>query len=328
MLTCEQGGSNVARRGEVCQFKRRGSVRRSRAIVHPMCEIRTFFGKTMVVMPKTASKSNRAPATNKPAKLLNDERYRRLLDDVKTLLDQAHRAEDRTRVSAHWNLGRRISRERLRSEAGYHNSVLRDLSAGAGVAKRTLQYAVKLHASYPECPKTTLSLRHYRALLDCPSALRDHYEQLALDEPLNASELRQRIVHDQRVAAGESTLLPRPADPTYLFRVAVNQIVDGDTLDLRIDVGFEMSRNSRFRLAAIDCPELPAADARRARDFVYQRLSIAKTIVVKSERADLHGRYVTHLFYSAEALSIFDCFTQGIHLNAELLNAGHAKLVA
>lgn len=103
-------------------------------------------------------------------------------------------------------------------------------------------------------------------------------------------------MQDQRERTGVATLLPRPTDPGYLYRATVAQVVDGDTFDLRIDVGFDMSRNGRFRLAAVDCPELPTPEGRRARDFVYKRLLRAKTIVVKTQKTDLHGRYVTHLF--------------------------------
>lgn len=36
---------------------------------------------------------------------------------------------------------------------------------------------------------------------------------------------------------GTTKLLPRPTDPDYLYRAKVVQVIDGDTLDLHIDVG-------------------------------------------------------------------------------------------
>lgn len=103
-------------------------------------------------------------------------------------------------------------------------------------------------------------------------------------------------------------------------------MVDGDTFDLRIDLGFHTERRGRFRLAAVDAPELPSAAGRLARDFVHQRLLSARTLVVKTQRTDIYGRYVTHAFYSDAELPIADCFTKGTHLNNELLEAGHAEL--
>ena len=64
-----------------------------------------------------------------------------------------------------------------------------------------------------------------------------------------------------------------------------------------------------------------------ARDFVYDRLLSAQTIVVKTERTDIHGRYVTHLFYAPQEVLAGVCFQEGTYLNAELLDANHAVLV-
>jgi len=67
---------------------------------------------------------------------------------------------------------------------------------------------------------------------------------------------------------------------------------------------------------------------RAARDFVFSRLMSARTIAIKTQRTDLHGRYVTHLFYSDTEISIDVRFRDGTYLNAELVNEGHAKAVA
>ena len=292
--------------------------------MHKVCEIHEFPGKTRFVMPKRPPKTNRAQG---PEPVLSDERYSRLLEDVKALLESTTRSEDHQRVTNHWKLGKRIVRERLRSDVGYHNSILRDLANGAHVAKRTLQYAVKLHTSYPDGPKSPLSLSHYRVLLDNAGTRRDHYERLAVTEGLSAPALQARIARDRLDASGAATLLPRPDGSEYVYRAHIEQVIDGDTLDLRIDVGFHMSNNARFRLANIDCPELPSTAARHARDFAYTRLVAAKTIVVQTHRTDLYGRYVAHLFYSPDDVPTLACFNTGTHLNAELLHAGHAVLM-
>jgi micrococcal nuclease len=40
----------------------------------------------------------------------------------------------------------------------------------------------------------------------------------------------------------------------------VNNIVDGDTIDVDIDLGFDISFSSRVRLAGIDTPESRTTD--------------------------------------------------------------------
>lgn len=276
-------------------------------------------------MPKNTNETNLA---RKPKRPLSDQRYKRLVQDVQQLVTAASAAADQGKVNAYWQLGRRITREQLETQAGYHNAILRDLSRTSHMAVRTLQYAVKFHRLYPKCPTGPLNWLHYRVLLDrCPSeTARAHYEALAVREGLVSRDLAMRIVEDQRTRTGE-TALPRPPEADYLYAVKVDEVIDGDTLDMIIDLGFRTKRSDRFRLADIDCEELPRPGARKARDFVYGRLLTAKTIVVQTLRSDLHGRYVAHLFYSDTQLPIAQCFRQGTHLNAELVSEGHAKRV-
>lgn len=41
----------------------------------------------------------------------------------------------------------------------------------------------------------------------------------------------------------------------YQYRAQVVRVVDGDTLDLRVDLGFHVNLNIRARLVGIDTPE-------------------------------------------------------------------------
>lgn len=44
-------------------------------------------------------------------------------------------------------------------------------------------------------------------------------------------------------------------EPTYTYHAQVRRWVDGDTVDLRVDLGFKMWAETRFRLYGIDTPE-------------------------------------------------------------------------
>ena len=279
-------------------------------------------------MPKLST-----PSPHHRAKTaLTPERYAALKRDVEVLATTAERTSNHAKVEAFFRLGRRIVRERLKLKSGYHNAVLRDLSLDTPVSLRNLQYAVAFVAAYSRLPARGLSWSHYRLLLDRPDAeSRAHYESLARNEHLTSPELASRIRSDVRNVPGGG-VLPRPSAADYLYRAKVDNIVDGDTLDLSIDLGFHVDRRGRFRLANIDSPELNSTTdsriaqdpGRAARDFVFNRLTAAKTIVVHTERTDLHGRYVTHLFYSDQDLPKSTCFEQGTYLNEELIIEGHA----
>ena len=43
--------------------------------------------------------------------------------------------------------------------------------------------------------------------------------------------------------------------PSYEFPVVITYVVDGDTVDARIDIGFKIIYEERIRLLGLDTPE-------------------------------------------------------------------------
>ena len=94
---------------------------------------------------------------------------------------------------------------------------------------------------------------------------------------------------------------------------SVNKIVDGDTIDVTIDLGFDILYNSRVRLAGIDTPESRTRDLEEkamgleAKEYLKNRLKIADKIVIKTEKLDSsekYGRILGWLFVDAETTSV------------------------
>lgn len=274
---------------------------------------------------KSAAQPSKRVAT--PAALLSEARYAQLVADVQELAESANTQSARSKVVSMWTTGRRILREHLSQAHGYHNTVLNNLARDTPFNIRNLQYAVAFHRAYEKCPKHVLSWAHYRVLLErATPETRERYAQVAVDQALDVRGLRQYIALDQPSAPATDSL-PRPTQASYLYKADVIQVIDGDTLDLRIDLGFYVERRGRFRLANLNTPELNTKAGRAARDFLHQQLLPAKTIVVKTQRVDIHGRYVAHLFYSPEELTIDQCFKTGTYLNNEILAEGYAELM-
>lgn len=80
----------------------------------------------------------------------------------------------------------------------------------------------------------------------------------------------------------------------YRYRVIeVRKVVDGDTIDLVLDVGFYMSAALRFRLLGVDTPERgqPGADA--ATQFVRAWLTAPDGgLIAHTRKADSFGRWL------------------------------------
>ena len=84
----------------------------------------------------------------------------------------------------------------------------------------------------------------------------------------------------------------------YEYRVKkVIAIVDGDTIDVDIDLGFDISFYSRVRLAGIDTPESRTKDKEEkilgleVKERLKKLLSEAKTVVIKTEKPDSTEKY-------------------------------------
>ncbi len=173
-----------------------------------------------------------------------------------------------------------------------------------------------------------LTWAHYRVLMQLQDPdERAFYEDLALDDTLSAKRLTVAINGNRYTDAitrkpGTPVELPRPSDPSYLYKAEPRDIIDADTLLLDIDLGFEVIRRQRIRLARIDAPE-----GARGRRYVREQLAVARSIVIKTVKTDLHGRYVAHVFYVFNNRGIEQTFLKGRYLNQELVDRGFAKVV-
>ena len=126
---------------------------------------------------------------------------------------------------------------------------------------------------------------------------------------------------------GKPLELPRPSDPSYLYKAEVRDVIDADSLLLDIDLGFEVIRRQRIRLARIDAPPRDTPEGAAGRRFVREQLAVARTLIVNTRKSDLHGRYVAHIFYAFNKRGIDHTFIKGRYLNQELVDKGHGKLV-
>jgi micrococcal nuclease len=110
----------------------------------------------------------------------------------------------------------------------------------------------------------------------------------------------------------------------YEYRVKkVVKVVDGDTIDVDIDLGFAVSFTQRVRLAGIDTPESRTTDLKEkalgleVKEKLKKEIAAAKDIVIKTEKPDSsekYGRILGWLFLDGADVS----------LNQKLINEGYA----
>ena len=102
----------------------------------------------------------------------------------------------------------------------------------------------------------------------------------------------------------------------YEYRVKkLINVVDGDTIDVEIDLGFDISINKRVRLAGIDTPESRTTDKMEkslgleSKAKLKQILSSATTVIIKTEKPDSsekYGRVLGWLYIDDTNISVND----------------------
>ena len=110
-------------------------------------------------------------------------------------------------------------------------------------------------------------------------------------------------------------------DP-YIYRVKqVLKVVDGDTIDADIDLGFDISLTKRVRLAGVDTPESRTTDLKEktlgleVKEWLKKNLDGKKNILIKTELPDStekYGRILGRLF------------VDGVCLNDRMISEGYA----
>ena len=107
----------------------------------------------------------------------------------------------------------------------------------------------------------------------------------------------------------------------FSYNATVVKIVDGDTVDALIDVGFSIMTKKRIRFRGINTPESRTRDVAEqikglaAKDRVVQLLSENDNkFILKSYGVGKYGRCLGELFVDAHEESI----------NQVLINEGHA----
>ena len=76
-------------------------------------------------------------------------------------------------------------------------------------------------------------------------------------------------------------MTPPSRKSCYNFRVvSIDKVLDGDTIDVTIDLGFDLYKKERVRVAGVDTPE------KRTRDLEEKALGLDATYWLKKKLAD------------------------------------------
>ncbi len=107
----------------------------------------------------------------------------------------------------------------------------------------------------------------------------------------------------------------------YHYSAKVTRVIDGDTVDAVVDLGFDMQCKQRVRLFGINAPECRTRDLSEkaaglaAKDRLKEMLKENKNHCVIRTKLDRKGKY-------GRVLGVL--YVGDVDLNESLINEGHA----
>lgn len=252
-------------------------------------------------------------------------------------------------VETYWQVGQRLSKERQGLERGEVTPFLKRLGADLGVSATVIHDAWRFYRAYPDGLPTDRGFRrlswgkHATLLAVGDEQERAFYLERAVEDGWSRSTLQKAIRAGlyRRVTGGDEggdeggdgpwgdrrRQLMSPVRELHNYVGVVERVVDGDTLEVRIDLGFDVWRVETIRLRGIDTPELGSQPGRQAKKFVAERLEEAPFVGLKTYKTDKYARYIADVFYHTEKTSPSKALELGVFLNQELLDYGLASIL-
>jgi|TARA_Y100000310_G_scaffold145881_1_gene145281 micrococcal nuclease len=105
----------------------------------------------------------------------------------------------------------------------------------------------------------------------------------------------------------------------YQYKATLNRIIDGDTIDVNVDLGFDVKIKQRVRLYGINTPEVRTKDLNEKKKGLeateYLKKILPKEFVIETI-LNKRGKY-------GRVLGIL--WVKDVNINEKMVNEGYAK---
>ena len=91
----------------------------------------------------------------------------------------------------------------------------------------------------------------------------------------------------------------------YQYRATIDRVIDGDTVDVRVDLGFHVGLKVRTRLFGLDAPEVSTPEGRVSRDRLRERLPAGAEVRIETFKAagDKYGRWLATIWLDGASVN-------------------------
>jgi micrococcal nuclease len=88
----------------------------------------------------------------------------------------------------------------------------------------------------------------------------------------------------------------------FEYNCTIQRVVDGDTVIVDLDLGFDVHKIEHVRLARINSPELKTEEGKLAKSFV--KGFTGREAVIRTSKTDKYGRYIGEIILTGDIVVI------------------------
>lgn len=92
----------------------------------------------------------------------------------------------------------------------------------------------------------------------------------------------------------------------YQYKAKVEKVIDGDTIEFAIDLGFHMYFREQMRLADYAAPEIEGSErplGSIAKEMLEGLLPVGTVVIMNSKKTDKYGRWLADISWEGTSLS-------------------------
>ena len=136
--------------------------------------------------------------------------------------------------------------------------------------------------------------------------------------------IREKVEAEKKKSEHDLTFVEIRAKNQFTYSAKLERAIDGDTLELTVDLGFFITVNVKVRLADIDCEPIDTKKGQEAKVFIEKELKKAN-LIIETRKKERYGRYLCYIYYSKEYDDFEGIIRHGKMINEELVKTGLAK---
>jgi endonuclease YncB( thermonuclease family) len=122
-----------------------------------------------------------------------------------------------------------------------------------------------------------------------------------------------------QVDSSQAFTLNQPKS-SYTYKAELERVVDGDTIHVKLDLGFGIKHREILRLAKINAAEAATKEGKKATTNLKKILKDLPFLIVKTNKTDIYGRYIADVFFGKGSPK--KVAENGEYLNQLLLDRG------